>query len=47
MNTKIVEISKDQNTITHKSGVVTVFKKDNSGTCIKCIYSDLKTIYVL
>lgn len=42
MNTKIVKISEDQKKITHESGAVTVFKKDNSGTCINCIYSDLK-----
>ena len=36
MNTKIVEISEDQNTITNESGVVTVFCKN--GACEECCY---------
>jgi len=42
MITPIISISDDQNTITHESGLITEFKKDNSGTCINCVYSDLK-----
>ena len=37
MNSKIVSISEDQNTITHESGFVSVFKESKNG-CNGCIY---------
>jgi hypothetical protein len=41
MNTPIISISDDQNTITHESGVVTVFvETDNQNDCIGCIYKN-------
>lgn len=42
MNTPIIKISDDQNEITHESGVVTVFKKDDSGICFGCFYATRK-----
>ncbi len=36
MNTEIISISKDQNTITHKSGTITIAKK--GWGCNKCCY---------
>ena len=36
MNTPIIKISDDQNEITHKSGVVTVFVEECN--CEQCIY---------
>ena len=41
MNTKIVKISKDQNEITHESGVITVFQKQEMNLfCQGCVYSN-------
>ena len=37
MNSKIVSISEDQNTITHESGFVSVFKENKNG-CLDCVY---------
>ena len=39
MNTPIISISDDQNTITHESGVVTVFEVPKGGIfCRNCFY---------
>ena len=37
MNTPF-KISEDQNTITHESGLVTKFVRDNSDDCNNCVY---------
>ena len=39
MNTPIISISDDQNTITHESGVVTVFKNNGNYKCHGCVYN--------
>lgn len=46
MKTKIIKISDDQNTITHKSGVVTVFEESNKN-CSFCIYFNKENCNVL
>ena len=43
MNTKIISISDDQNTITHESGVVTEFVvQGGKDICKNCVYNILK-----
>jgi len=41
MKTQIKHISEDQNTITHESGVVVVFKETNK-RCSGCFYDNNK-----
>ena len=38
MNSKIISISDNQNTITHESGFVSVFKEQKGSSCIDCVY---------
>ena len=38
MNSKIINISDDQNEITHESGLVTVFEEQYHFGCFNCIY---------
>ena len=41
MNTKIIAISEDQNTITHESGVVTEFDS-KCNLCFYCCYDNIE-----
>jgi hypothetical protein len=48
MKTPIKNISEDQNTITHESGVVTVFeRKVRISGCNKCVYSEFGCMHYL
>lgn len=45
MNTKIISISDDQNTITHESGLVTEFVESDHLGCFYCVYETNDTCF--
>jgi len=45
METKIISISEDQNTITHESGFVSVFAESMTG-CDGCVYFESNCIAI-